>query len=78
MVPPLLSANPVVALMDPEPPADVAPIGPGHPMAGLVHLAEGCDVRPLALDAGPHRRPAAGDPDTGCARAAWRLTCCSR
>jgi acyl-coenzyme A thioesterase PaaI-like protein len=44
---PLLSVNPVVELMAPEPPADVAPIGPGHPMAGLVHLAEGCDVRPL-------------------------------
>jgi hypothetical protein len=44
---PLLSANPVVELMAPEPPADVAPIGPGHPMAGLMHLAEGCDVRPL-------------------------------
>lgn len=44
---PLLCVNPVVDLMAPEPPADVAPIGPGHPMAGLVHLAEGCDVRPL-------------------------------
>ncbi|MGH3557720.1 MAG: thioesterase family protein [Mycobacterium sp.] len=47
LAPPLLSANPVVGLMAPEPPADVAPIGPGHPMAGLVHLAEGCDVRPV-------------------------------
>ena len=44
---PLLSANPVVGLMAPEPPDDVAPIGPGHPLAGLVHLGEGCDVRPL-------------------------------
>src|SRR5215467_10520744 len=44
---PLLSANPVVDLMAPEPPADIAPIGPGHPLAGLVHLGEGCDVRPL-------------------------------
>ena len=34
---PLLSANPVVDLMAPEPPDDVAPIGPGHPLAGLVH-----------------------------------------
>ncbi|BCI91429.1 hypothetical protein NIIDMKKI_66350 [Mycobacterium kansasii] len=34
-------------LMAPEPPDDVAPIGPGHPLAGLVHLGEGCDVRPL-------------------------------
>ncbi|MGH3971694.1 MAG: thioesterase family protein, partial [Mycobacterium sp.] len=32
---PLLSANPVVGLMAPEPPAGIAPIGPGHPMAGL-------------------------------------------
>ncbi|MCV7384962.1 thioesterase family protein [Mycolicibacter longobardus] len=45
--PPLLSANPVPALMPPEPPEDLAPIGPGHPMAGLVNLAEGCDIRPL-------------------------------
>jgi Acyl-CoA thioesterase C-terminal domain/Acyl-CoA thioesterase N-terminal domain len=44
---PLLSANPVVDLMAPEPPDDVAPIGPGHPLAGLVHLGEGCDVRPM-------------------------------
>ncbi len=46
-VAPLLSANPVTDLMAPEPPDDVAPIGPGHPLAGLVHLGEGCDVRPL-------------------------------
>jgi hypothetical protein len=46
-VAPLLSANPVLDLMAPEPPAEVAPIGPGHPMAGLVHLAEGCEVRPV-------------------------------
>lgn len=44
---PLLSANPVVGLMAPEPPDDVAPIRPGHPLAGLVHLGEGCDVRPV-------------------------------
>ena len=44
---PLLSANPVVDLMAPEPPDDIAPIGPGHPLAGLVHLGEGCDVRPV-------------------------------
>jgi acyl-coenzyme A thioesterase PaaI-like protein len=53
LVPPLLSANPVVGLMDPEPPDDVAPIGPGHQLAGLVHLAEGCDVRPLVSTLGP-------------------------
>ncbi|AAS06540.1 thioesterase family protein [Mycobacterium avium subsp. paratuberculosis] len=44
---PLLSANPVTALMPPEPPDDIEPIGPGHPLAGLVHLGEGCDVRPV-------------------------------
>ncbi|HKI39057.1 MAG: thioesterase family protein [Mycobacterium sp.] len=44
---PLLSANPVLDLMAPEPPDDIPPIGPGHPLAGLVHLGEGCDVRPL-------------------------------
>jgi Thioesterase-like superfamily len=44
---PLLSANPVLPLMAPEPPDDVEPIGPGHPLAGLVHLGEGCDVRPM-------------------------------
>ncbi|MBW0019703.1 MAG: thioesterase family protein [Mycobacterium sp.] len=50
---PLLSANPVLDLMAPEPPDDVAPIGPGHPLAGLVHLGEGCDVRPLLSTLGP-------------------------
>jgi Thioesterase-like superfamily len=50
---PLLSANPVVDLMGPEPPADIAPIGPGHPLAGLVHLGEGCDVRPVLSTLGP-------------------------
>ena len=44
---PLLSANPVLGLMAPEPPDDLEPIGPGHPLAGLVHLGEGCDVRPV-------------------------------
>jgi len=55
---PLLSANPVVGLMAPEPPDDVAPIGPGHPLAGLVHLGEGCDVRPLLST----MRPSNGHP----------------
>ena len=44
---PLLSANPVLDLMAPEPPDDVEPIGPGHPLAGLVHLGAGCEIRPL-------------------------------
>jgi acyl-coenzyme A thioesterase PaaI-like protein len=43
---PLLTANPVVGLMAPEPPDDIEPIGPGHPLAGLVNLGEGCDIRP--------------------------------
>jgi acyl-coenzyme A thioesterase PaaI-like protein len=55
---PLLSANPVVDLMAPEPPDDVAPIGPGHPLAGLVHLGEGCDVRPVLSS----MRPSDGHP----------------
>ena len=50
---PLLSANPVTGLMAPEPPNDIAPIGPGHPLAGLVHLGEGCDVRPVLSTMGP-------------------------
>src|SRR5689334_1385490 len=45
-VPPLLSVNPVVPLMTPEPPPGLEPIGPGHPMAGVVNLAHGCDIRP--------------------------------
>ncbi|MBV8786479.1 MAG: thioesterase family protein [Mycobacterium sp.] len=50
---PLLSANPVVDLMAPEPPDDIEPIGPGHPLAGLVHLGEGCDVRPVLSTMAP-------------------------
>src|SRR6185295_14286354 len=42
-VPRLLSVNP---LMQPEPPPGLEPIGPGHPMADIVHLAHGCDIRP--------------------------------
>ncbi|GAY14652.1 thioesterase family protein [Mycobacterium sp. shizuoka-1] len=43
---PLLSANPVTAVMSVEPPADVEPIGPGHPAAAINNLARGCDIRP--------------------------------
>ncbi|MEY8018180.1 thioesterase family protein [Mycobacterium servetii] len=50
---PLLSANPVAELMAPEPPEGIEAIGPGHPLAGLVHLGEGCDVRPLLSTMGP-------------------------
>ena len=45
-VEPLLTANPVVGLMSPEPPAGVEPIGPGHPAAPVNNLARGCDIRP--------------------------------
>jgi hypothetical protein len=49
----LLSAHPVADLMAPEPPEGVAPIEPGHPLAGLVHLGAGCDIRPLLPTLGP-------------------------
>lgn len=52
-LPPLLSANPVLELMTPEPPPDVAPIGPGHPLAAMVPLAAGCDIRPLVSTLAP-------------------------
>ena len=44
-VPPLLSVNPTDA-MSVEPPPEIAPIGPGHPLAAINHLAYGCDIRP--------------------------------
>jgi len=72
--PPLLSVNPVVPLMTPEPPPGLEPIGPGHPMADVVHLAHGCDIRPSLttmaprVDGGPPVieywvRPKEGSPD---------------
>jgi Acyl-CoA thioesterase C-terminal domain/Acyl-CoA thioesterase N-terminal domain len=45
-VAPLLEINPVPALMTPEPPPDIEPIGPGHVLASVNHLAAGCDIRP--------------------------------
>src|ERR1700743_1021313 len=50
--PPVRSPTPTGALMDPEPPDDVEPIGRGHRLAGLVNLAEGCEVRPLISSLG--------------------------
>ena len=47
LVPPLLSSNPVVSLMDPEPPPEAEPIGPGHPLYDTVRYWEGVEVRPL-------------------------------
>jgi hypothetical protein len=52
-VPPLLSVNPVVSLMTPEPPPGLEAIGPGHPMADVVHLAHGCDIRPAMTTFAP-------------------------
>lgn len=73
-VPPLLSVNPVVPLMTPDPPPGLEPIGPGHPMADIVHLAHGCDIRPSLTTMGPRSdggppvieywvRPKEGSPD---------------
>jgi hypothetical protein len=72
--PPLLSVNPVIPLMTPDPPPGLEPIGPGHPMADIVHLARGCDIRPSLTtmqpraDGGPPVieywvRPREGAPD---------------
>jgi len=47
---PLFSHNPVTGLMDLEPPADLLPIGPGHPAAEINNLARGCDIRPLVVE----------------------------
>ena len=73
-VAPLLSVNPVVPLMTPDPPPALQPIGPGHPMADVVHLAHGCDIRPSLTTMGPRSdggppvieywvRPREGSPD---------------
>ena len=47
---PLFSDNPVTPLMEPDPPADIMPIGPGHPAAEINNLARGCDIRPLVVE----------------------------
>ena len=73
-VAPLLSANPVIPLMTPDPPPGLESIGPGHPMADVVHLAHGCDIRPSLSTMGPRAdggapvveywvRPREGSPD---------------
>ena len=48
---PLFVDTSVARLMSPEPPADVLPIGPGHSAAEINHLARGCDIRPLVVEA---------------------------
>jgi hypothetical protein len=50
---PLLVANPVVPLMTPDPPPGLESIGPGHPMADIVHLARGIDIRPSLTTMAP-------------------------
>ncbi len=45
-VPPLLSINPVIDRMSVAPPPEIEPIGPGHLLAKINHLADGCDIRP--------------------------------
>jgi len=47
---PLYTDTAVADLMSLEPPADVLPIGPGHPAAEINHLARGCDIRPLVVE----------------------------
>jgi len=44
---PLMSTGVVTDVMAPEPPADLAAIGPGHPAAGINNLARGCHIHPL-------------------------------
>lgn len=47
---PLMSDNPVTALMSPEPPADVEPIGPGHPGAEINNIARGAVIHPVVVE----------------------------
>ncbi|MCB0923538.1 MAG: thioesterase family protein [Mycobacterium sp.] len=55
---PLYSDGTVAALMAAQPPAGIAPIGPGHPGAEINHLTRGCDIRPdVARDSDDGRSP---------------------
>jgi len=47
---PLMSDNPVTPLMGPEPPADVGPIGPGHPGAEINNIARGAVIHPFVVE----------------------------
>lgn len=47
---PLWSADPVSTVMSVEPPAEVIPIGPGHPGAEINNLARGCHIHPRVID----------------------------
>ena len=77
-VPPLLSVNPVIPLMQPEPPPGLEPIGPGHPMEDIVHLAHGCDIRPSLTTFRPRTDGGLPIIEYWCARKALRLMCSSR
>ncbi|MGI9124714.1 MAG: thioesterase family protein [Mycobacterium sp.] len=48
---PLFSDTAVADLMSLEPPDHVLANGPGHPAEEINHLARGCDIRPLVVDA---------------------------
>ena len=47
---PLFCSDHEARTMAPEPPADVPPIGPGHPGAAINNLARGCDIRPQFIE----------------------------
>ena len=47
---PLFCRDHEAGRMAPEPPADVVPIGPGHPGAAINNLTHGCDIRPQAVE----------------------------
>ncbi len=47
---PLWSADPVSTAMSVAPPAEVIPIGPGHPGAEINNLARGCHIHPWVID----------------------------
>lgn len=56
---PLYADDRVAALMAPEPPAGLDPIGPGHPAAEINRLARGCDIRPMVMEALAEGQPPA-------------------
>lgn len=47
---PLWCDAPLTALLAPEPPPDVAVIGPGHPGFAINNLARGCDIHPQVVE----------------------------
>src|ERR1700684_1214346 len=67
LVPPLLSANPAVGLMDSAPHDHVAPIRPRPRVGGVGAPGGGRRVADAALAAGAPGWPSAGDPELGAA-----------